>query len=76
MGVLDTILILTVPDYVKIYPNNSLEYISNNLLNSSCRFAVPVFLMISGALMLNEDKQISNKRILRAALNIFVLLLI
>lgn len=66
----------TSSDYVKSYSNNSLEYISNNLLNSYCRFAVPVFFMISGALMLNEYKQISNKKIIRAALNIFILLLV
>ena len=63
-------------DYVKSYPNDSLEFISNNLLNSACRFAVPMFFMISGALMLNEDKKINNKKIIYAALYIFVLLVI
>lgn len=63
-------------DYVKNYPNNSIEFISNNLLNSFTRFAVPVFFMISGALMLNEDKKLSNKRIIHAALHILVLLII
>lgn len=62
-------------DYVKSYPSDSLEFISNNLLNSFSRFAVPIFFMISGALMLNEDKKISNKKIIHAALHIFILLL-
>lgn len=61
-------------DYIKSYPNESLEFISNNIIHSLCRFAVPVFFMISGALMLNEDKKLSNKKIIHAALNIFVLL--
>ena len=52
------ILIHISADYVKSYPNDSIEFISNNILCSCSRFAVPVFLMISGALMLNEEKKL------------------
>ena len=70
------VLVHISADYVKSYPNNSLEYISNNLLCSLTRFAVPIFLMISGALMLNENKKISNKKIIHAAVHFFSLLVI
>ena len=70
------ILLHISADYVKSFPNNSLDFISNNLLNSLTRFAVPTFFMISGALMLNEDKKLSTKKILHAAGNLFILLIV
>ena len=74
LAICAVILLHISVDYVKSYPNDSLEFISNNMLNSFCRFAVPMFFMISGSLMLNEDKNLSNRKIVLATLNVFVLL--
>lgn len=45
-----------------------------NLLNGLSRFAVPVFVMISGALMLDENKIISSGKMLKTTLNMLCLL--
>lgn len=63
-------------DYVKGYENSTVDFVFGNILNSITRFAVPVFFMISGALMLNEEKELSTRKILRSAANLFVLLVL
>lgn len=54
----------------------SFNFTLGNLLDSVSRLAVPLFLMISGSLMLNEDRSIPAKKFLRSAANIYFLLLI
>ena len=76
IAIIAVIILHISADYVKGYPKDSLEFISNNLLTSLSRFAVPMFFMISGALMLNEDKKLSNNRVIHAVLHIFILLVI
>ncbi|MBP3645017.1 MAG: acyltransferase family protein [Clostridia bacterium] len=61
-------------DYVKDFQNNTIDFVCGNLLNSISRFAVPMFFMISGALMLNENKKITTRKILYSVSNIFILL--
>ena len=56
--------------------DNATAFLWGNFFNSISRFAVPMFLMMSGALMLNEDKEISTRKILKSAWNFFVLLVI
>ena len=53
----------------------SYNFTIGNLLDSISRLAVPLFLMISGALMLNEDRNIPAKKFFRSAANIYFLLL-
>lgn len=54
----------------------SFNFTVGNLLDSISRLAVPLFLMISGALMLNEDRNIPAKKFFRSAANIYFLLLV
>lgn len=46
-----------------------------NFLDSFARLAVPLFLMISGSLMLNEEKAVPAKKLIKSAGNIYFLLL-
>lgn len=48
---------------VQFYP--SLSYWISNVISSACRFAVPVFFMISGALYLSPHKELSTGRLYR-----------
>ena len=57
-------------------PIKSTTFITGTILDSLSRFAVPVFIMISGALMLDETKKLSNKRILKKSLFLFFILCI
>ena len=69
------ILLHISADYVKSEPNSSYGFIISNFLNSLSRFAVPIFFMISGALMLNENKKTDGKKIFRSTLSLFTLLI-
>ncbi len=62
-------------DVVKDFPNDSFDFVCGNFLNSLSQFAVPIFFMISGALMLNEDKKLTTPKILNSAFTIFILLI-
>ena len=51
--------------FVLKYKPDNIEFISENVLNVLSSFAVPVFLMISGALLLNEDKPFDDKTFIK-----------
>ena len=53
----------------------SLSFAIGNIFDSISRMAVPCFLMLSGALMLNEDKEIPAVKITKKIAKLFVLLL-
>ncbi len=56
-------------------PNSSFfAFTAGNFFDSLSQIAVPLFLMLSGALMLDEKKEITLRKSLKYALNIFVLL--
>ena len=61
-------------DYVKTLDGYTWEFLLANCLNSLTRFAVPVFVMISGALMLDEHKAISSGKMLKTVLNMVLIL--
>ena len=61
-------------EFVNAFPNGTFDFVCGNILNSLSLFAVPIFFMISGALMLNEDKKVTTRKILYSACNMFVLL--
>lgn len=52
------------------------EFIVGNIFNGLSRVGVPLFVMLSGALLLNEDKPFSAKRFYKESLLWMVLLLI
>ena len=48
--------------FVLKYEPNTMEFITENIFNALSGFAVPVFIMLSGALLLNEDKPFDDKK--------------
>lgn len=73
LRVLATLLIVLLHScgrYVDNFASSptSIEFITGNLLDSICRVGVPIFVMISGALLLREEKEITIKTALKKAL--------
>lgn len=63
IALLGTILLHTsVIDWQK-YPVTSFNWQTFNFFDSCVRFCVPIFVMISGALFLDPDREIDNKRL-------------
>lgn len=61
---------------VKGAPSGSAEFVVANILDGISHVGVPLFVMLSGALMLNESREIPIKKIFKTAGSFFVLLLI
>jgi len=76
VAILMVILVHICARFLLNYDNATLPYVLGNLLNGLSRAGVPLFLMLSGALMLNEDKAVPAKKVLRSALEIFGLLVV
>lgn len=68
------IMIHIAADFVKELDRNSFGYVFANLLESISRFPVPMFLMISGSLMLDEDRTISRNKMAKIILDMLILL--
>ena len=64
VAVLAVVMIHCSADFIANYPLHTSEFISGNLFDSISRMAVPLFLMISGALFLDQDRELSFKSIL------------
>lgn len=75
IAILAVIMIHTAGQFVVSSHQASFDFIISNILTSLSRFAVPVFTMISGSLMLNEKKELENKKIFRSAANFFFILI-
>lgn len=74
IAVLAVVMIHSSANFVAKYPTASANFILGNILDSISRIGVPLFIMLSGALMLNEAKDIPPKRIFKYVLNIMVLI--
>ena len=64
IAVLAVVMVHCSADFATNNPLNTKEFVFGNLFDSLSRIAVPFFLMISGSLFLDEDKEISLKTIL------------
>lgn len=67
------VLLHVSAEFVTAFDSGTVEFVWGNAFNSLSRFAVPVFFMISGALMLDENKHVPVKKVLRSAKNMLVL---
>lgn len=65
IAILFVILIHAVSEHWDTLNVNSGSFVSLSLLDSISRFCVPVYFMISGAIFLNEEKNITIKDILK-----------
>ena len=68
------IMIHISADYVITLDGNTWDFLLANFFNSFSRFAVPMFVMISGALMLDENKAVSSSKILQIIWNMLFIL--
>ena len=76
VAIMAVILIHVSSKYITQTSVGSLEYVLGCILNSISRFGAPLFFMISGALMLNEKKNLTFKSCLIRAVNLLILLFI
>ncbi len=74
IAVAAVIMIHTVSTDVATAPINSSDFVISNIFSALSRLGVPIFVMISGALMLNEDKDIQSRKIIKNALIFFLIL--
>lgn len=76
VAVLAVVLIHASDSFLRPEQNGTAGFLWANLFHSIARPAVPIFLMISGALMLDEEKNTTLKKMIRSTANIFFLLVV
>lgn len=77
--IIATILVIMIHSssfFVKTYRRNTYEFIIGNILDSLSHIAVPLFIMISGALLLDETNEIRLSYILNKIKNVIKLICI
>ena len=57
------LMIHIVAPFVTKYESTTLEFILGNIFDSISRLAVPIFLMVSGALVLDENRSFNCKKV-------------
>ena len=68
IAILLVVMIHASTSFVKNSAENTLTFLTGNIFDSVSRAGVPLFLMISGALLLDESKNITPKDMFRKAL--------
>ena len=82
LDIIKTVAIITVlmthisASFVILFPVSSPEFIWGNIIDSLSRIGVPLFVMVSGALFLDEDKPFDAKSFFRKHLLKMVVLLV
>lgn len=76
IAVLAVIMIHTSANFVISFKTSSIEFIWGNIFDSIARMGVPLFVMISGSLMLDENKDLQIKSLFLRNIKNIVLLLI
>ena len=76
IAVLSVVMIHTSAGLVTSYEIGSPEFMWGNILDSVSRIGVPLFIMISGSLMLDENRNVSIKGLLSHNIPNIVVLLI
>ena len=82
LDLIKTVAIITVlmthisASFVIKYPSSSPEFIWGNIVDSLSRIGVPLFLMVSGSLFLDEDKSFNVKAFFRKHLLVMAVLLV
>ncbi len=76
VAILAVVMIHVAAELVIAFSKETTNFIVGNILDSISRFGVPLFVMISGALMLNEKKEITIPTALKNAGRLLILLVI
>lgn len=75
IAILAVVMIHVSADFISSYAPLSWEYITGNIFDSLSRIGVPLFVMISGSLMLDEQRNITPRIMFRKYVkNVLVLL--
>jgi len=74
IAILAVITVHSSAPLVMYSPTGSIEFFVGNILDSVSRFGVPLFVMLSGALMLDEAKNITKEHYKRYILRLLLLL--
>lgn len=75
LAILAVIMIHVSAPYVINYQPNSLQFTVGNILDSISRIGVPFFVLISGAFMLDEDKELSINKLSKKILKLLIILI-
>lgn len=75
IAILYVIMIHVSSSYLLTSEVVSIEFKISNIFNSISRSGVPLFLMLSGALNLDENRKVSQKKYVKSSLQMFVILL-
>lgn len=75
IATLSVVMIHITASFVFLYDFPSIEFVMSTILDSISHMAVPLFLMISGALLLDEQKELNAKMFWMTNLKKIVLLL-
>lgn len=75
-AILAVIIIHTAAEFVDGAALDSFEFCIANVLDSIARMGVPLFVMLSGALMLNEERTMPPSKAVRKAVRVYAILLI
>ena len=76
VAVLAVVMIHVSAGFVTSYAPSSWEYVVGNVFDSFSRIGVPLFVMISGSLMLDEQRNITRRNIFRKYVKNILILLI
>ncbi len=76
VAILMVVMIHCSASFVDNYNGGDLRFFIANLFDSVARPGVPLFLMVSGALMLDETRQKSTADVFRTAKKVFILLVL
>lgn len=63
IAALSVVVLHVSGQFIMSYPVGSTEFCISNFINSVSRFGVPIFVMISGAIFLSEERTVSISRI-------------
>lgn len=75
-AILSVVMIHCSSVFVNNFKDNAYIFLAGNVADSVSRAGVPLFLMISGALMLDKNKEKSSKDMFNAAKNLLILAVI
>ena len=74
VAIIAVVMIHVCAPFIMNFKGSSVEFVFANVFDCLARLGVPLFVMVSGYLMLNEEKEITFKKIFKKILSTFALL--
>lgn len=73
LAICAVVMIHTSAPFIMSYDNTTMEFIIGNIFDSVSRVGVPLFIMISGALMLKEEREFYCRRSVFRLIQLFLI---